>query len=132
MNNILNFDDDNTLKLTKEEVLSFIDQEDKITVILGNGFKAKTDTEDVFRGIMGDERFEESEEISGAIHCASEIRHTFFLVNSKVESPFNERGNAKRIIREGFWTKIILPNHPLKNGLYAVVYQTQSREKERF
>lgn len=118
---VIEFDTNNQLRLTSDEVLKVIDKESKVTVILGNGFNKNSDTEDVFRGLMGDYAFDESEEMLDAIELNCELKHTFFLSNAKTETPFNERGSIKRILKDNFWTKLIFHDQPLKNGMYAVV-----------
>lgn len=50
-----------------------------------------------------------------------EIHHTFFICNDRKTSPFNERGMAKRLIQDGYWTKIWLHDYPLKDGFYTIV-----------
>lgn len=118
---LLEFNKENKVELSANEVLSLIDQEKKVTIILDKGFKEGSDTEDVFRGLMGDEAFENSFEFMEAINDEGEVQHTFFICNDDVETPFNERGMAKRIIADDYWTGIILHDHPLNKGLYAMI-----------
>lgn len=121
MNIVLEFDADNQLIKSSEEGLEFIDNESKVTIIFEKGFEKDSDTEDVFRGLVGDIAFEENPEFIDAMEFQGEIQHTFFISNDKVETPFNERGSAKRLVEDGFWTKIYLHDHPLKNGCFAVI-----------
>lgn len=124
MNGILEFNEKNQIHMTNEEVseaLSFINKERKVTIILGEGFKVGSDTEDVFRGLYGDVSFEENEELMDAMYCEAEAKHTLFLSNSKTETPFNERGILKRMLIDNYWTKLILHDRPLKDGMYAVI-----------
>lgn len=121
MNNVLEFNKDNQLIILSKEVLKFINKESKVTIIIENGFKKDSDTEDVFRGLVGDIAFEENPKFIDALEFEGEIEHTFFICNDKVETPFNERGMVKRIIKDNFWTKVILHDHPLKDGFYAVI-----------
>ena len=121
MNTTIAFDNDNHATLSKEEVLSFIDNERKVTIVLRNGFVADSDTEDVFRGLMGSIAFEENIDMMDALEGVSGIKHTFFLSNDKEETPFNERGMAKRLIKDNYWTSIILDDYPLKNGFRALI-----------
>lgn len=119
------FDEKNPCQLTSEEVLSFIEKEGKVTVILGTAFDQASDTEDVFRGLMGDEGFESDDDIQNALISRTSVKHTFFIQNAKKETPFNEIGMVKRLIRDGFWTSIILHDHPVKNGLYAMILKAE-------
>lgn len=121
MKKTLQFDEDNNVVLTNEELLSFLLDEKKVTIILGNGFTRGSDTEDVFRGIYGDIGFEENVEMLDAMEIESSVKHTFFLSNAHIETPFNEKGNVRRLINDSFWTSVLLHDKPLKNGLYASV-----------
>ncbi len=118
---MLQFNDDNKVFLNSSEVLSFIDNENKITIFLEKGFEKDSDTEDVFRGLVSDETFEESEVFIDALEFEGEVSHTLFLSNAIEETPFNEKGTAKRLIEDNFWTKIILHDKPLKDNFYAVI-----------
>ncbi|MEX3623539.1 hypothetical protein [Viridibacillus arvi] len=128
-NNSLEFDTNNELRLTSNEVLEIIDNKDKITIVFANGFKGNSDTEDVFRGLLGDTAFEESEEMMDAVEEIGVVRQTFFLSNAKTETPFNERGMIKRLIEDNFWTMLIFHDHPLKDGCYAVVINENSKQQ---
>jgi len=121
MSKVLEFNEENKVSLSKEEVLSFIDNEKKVTIIFGNGFDKNSDTEDVFRGIMSDIGFEESIEMMDAMDCGGEVKLTLYICNDDNETPFNERGMAKRLIKDNYWTSIILHDHPIKDGLYAMI-----------
>lgn len=121
-----NFNQENKVHLSKAEVLSCIDQQSKVTIIFEKGFPPGSDAEDVFRGIMGDIAFEESDEMSCALYDEGEIRHMFFICNDKETTPFNERGMAKRLIEDNYWTSVILHDHPIKNGFYAMVENIHS------
>ena len=121
MSRKLEFNEKNKTELSASEVLSFIDQEKKVTIFLSKGFKEGSDTEDVFRGLVGEEAFENTFEYMEAIHNEGEVQHTFYIGNETVETPFNERGMAKRIIEDNYWTEIILHEHPLKDGCYAMI-----------
>ena len=128
MNEMPNFNEKNQVYMTNVEVCDVIPaifEEEKVSIILENGFPLGSDTEDVFRGIYGDETFEENDEMMNAIHSGTETRQTLFLSNSKIETPFNERGMLKRILIEGYWTKLILHNRPLKDGMYAVIIKAE-------
>lgn len=93
----LAFNEKNKAELSASEVLSFIDQEKKVTIFLSKGFKEGSDTEDVFRGLVGDEAFENNFDYMEAITNEREVQHTFYIGNDAVETPFNERGMAKGI-----------------------------------
>lgn len=121
MKKVLEFDNNNQLAISSDELLAFIDEENKVTVILEKGFDKKSDTEDVFRSLVGDVAFEESDEFVDALELEGEVRHTFFLSNASKETPFNERGMVKRLIKDNYWTKLLLHDHPLMNGFYAVI-----------
>lgn len=117
----IEFDENNEVCMTSEEVLEFIHKEKKVTVRLGNGFESGSDTEDVFRGLMSDETFENNEEMMDAMYCQCSVNQLFFLSNAKTETPFNEIGMVKRLIKDGFWTSLILHDYPIKDNLYAHV-----------
>ena len=117
---MLNFDSENKVSLTSDEVLTFIEKEKKVEVLFDNGFKSNTDTEDVFRGLSGDRGFEENDDLQNALY-ECEFKHTFFLSNATKETPFNEIGMVKRIVKDNQWTSIILHDRPLKDGFYAMV-----------
>lgn len=108
-------------RMTSEEVLAFILQEKKVSICLENGFTAKSDTEDVFRGLYGDEGFEEDQDMQDALFGNGSVQHTFFLSNATKESPFNEIGMVKRLLQDGQWTTVILHDRPIVNGIYTFV-----------
>lgn len=125
----LPFDDKNKLYLSSEEVLNFIQREGKVTVLLDNAFERDSDSEDVFRGLYGDEGFESDEELMNALISETLIQHTFFMQNAKKETPFNEIGMVKRLVKDGYWTRIILNDYPLKDGMYAIIVKNETRDK---
>lgn len=131
MKNQLNFNEENKITMSSEEVLSIIDQEDKVTIIFKRGFREGSDTEDVFRGIYGDQAFEENEVFISAMEFGDSpnLKHTFFLNNDITGHPFGERCMVKRLISDNFWSRVILHDHPLKEGSYAHII---NRNKKLF
>lgn len=121
----LEFNNDNIAEMSGEKLWTLIKNENKVTVILKNGFNKNSDTEDVFRGLMGDAAFENDDEFLDAIECGSKVKRTFFLSNATDESPFNEKGMVNRLLKDDFWTSVILHDRPLKNGFYAMVQKSE-------
>lgn len=120
-NTMILLDENNQTLLTNEEVLACIDNEERVTIFFEYGFKEDSDTEDVFRGLLGDNAFEENLLMLDALDGYGGVEHTFFLCNDKEETPFNERGMVKRLIADDYWSGIALDSRPDKNGYRAFV-----------
>ncbi|MGG6447753.1 hypothetical protein [Pseudobacillus badius] len=123
----LEFSSENIVYMNSEEVLSVIDDQNKVTITFNELFDEDSDSADVFRGVFGDERFEE---IVNAMmdEDSYSLKHTFFISNSKEETPFNDRGMVKRLIKDNYWTGLILHDYPLKGGLYAMIVKIRNND----
>lgn len=127
-------------KMSLEEVMSYFEEPktvkeiNRITIYFDNGFPSQSDTRDVFEGLYGCERMEDSPFID-AFDGFAGVLHTFFLKNpiQKGFEAFSERSLVKRLLADGYWTTIQLNDQPLINGCYVTIMnETISSPNENF
>lgn len=131
MKEVVPLNQKNEYRLSGKEAIDFLTEDNRITIFFENGFKRNSDTADVFEGIYGSEKMEDSPFID-AFDGMEGVSHTFFLKNpiQKGFEAFAESELVKRIIQDGYWSHIHLDERPLIEGMYVTIINEKQGKME--